>query len=299
MTTDSTGKVTNISGQRNHIENSSATSGAYNYEELSLPSGETIYFGIQAIDAKGNYTTVPCFSNGITIPNYITPQAPSSLTIKNQAGNSYGKDDLVGFTVKENVELHWNIAPGEGSDYGIGAVQYRMNRPGAEWITVNSEDLLLTGPDDTVAVNGILLDVDSLWEGSNYIEVRGVDSNPTNALTGPSANIEVRRDTLSPVLEMVYPQGQGDPPVWTLDDEIEISFVYDHGSGYWEVEAELGIKTPLGTAYRTVFSGNALNTETPVTIPLNSLALGNYEYAFRITVSDILGNAHTEERRFI
>ena len=296
VTTDSTGKITNISGQRNHIENISATSGSYNYEEMDFPSGETIYFGIWAIDAKGNYTTVPCFSNGITIPNYITPQAPSSLTIKNQAGDSYGKDDPVGFAVKEDVELYWSIDPGEGSDYGIGAVQYRVNQSSEDWITVSPEDLLLTGPNDTMAVNGIMLDVDSLWEGSNGIEVRGVDSNPTKALAGPSANIQVKRDTLSPVLEMVYPQGVGEPPVWEISDSIEIASVQD--DNLEQITVELGVKLPLvGTAYSTVYTGTA-DTVYPAVIPLNSLALGNYEYSLRVKAVDTVGNTWMEEKSF-
>ncbi len=86
VTTDSSGKITSISGQRNHVENTSELNASYDYRAKGFPSGETIYFGIWAIDAKGNYTTVPCYSNAVTIPNYITPQAPSSLTGKEPGG---------------------------------------------------------------------------------------------------------------------------------------------------------------------------------------------------------------------
>ena len=147
-----------------------------------------------------------------------------------------------------------------------------------------------------MAVNGIMLDVDSLWEGSNYIEVRGVDSNPTNALAGPSANIQVKRDTLPPVLEMVYPQGVGEPPVWEISDSIEIASVQD--DNLEQITVELGVKLPLvGTAYSTVYTGTA-DTVYPAVIPLNSLALGNYEYSLRVKAVDTVGNTWMEEKSF-
>ena len=290
VTTDSSGKVTGITGQRNHIENTSELNASYDYREKEFPSGETIYFGIWAIDAKGNYTTVPCYSNAVTIPNYITPQAPSSLTIKNQAGDSYEKDDPVGFAVSSWVELYWNIAPGMGSDYGIGAVQYRIDD--GEWVTVSRYNLLME--DQGWSNNGVRVFLDK--EGIQTIQVRGIDDNPVDVQIGPEASIQVRKDSQAPVVTMEYPAGVGEPPVWEISDSIEITSVQD--DNLEQITVELGVKLPLvGTAYSTVYTGTA-DTVYPAVIPLNSLALGNYEYSLRVKAVDTVGNTWMEEKSF-
>jgi len=296
ITTDSSGKVTGIVGNAQFLENHPSTELvlpiSYDYEEIGMPSGGTVYFGIRAYDIKGNYTDISCLSNGVPIPEYLTPNAPSSLTVMNSQGESYGMEDSITFAVKDEIKIFWEILPATGSDYGIGAVQYKVGD--GDWVTVSSDDMLLTGPDDTVAANGTIIALPE--EGINVIQIRGVDSNPVNALTGPPSTINVNRDSQAPAVVMTYPDGVGEPPVWEIGDSIEITSVTDQN--FEQITVELGVKLPfIGTAYNTVFTGTS-DTIYPASIPLSSLALGNYEYALRVKANDSAGNEYIEEKSF-
>ena len=124
-----------------------------------------------------------------------------------------------------------------------------------------------------------------LADGEHIIEIRAVDGNTAHQLAGPERSITVVRDTTAPVLDITYPSSEGDPPVWTMTDQIVIQDAQD--AFLDTITAEIGIKLPgelplLSAAYQTVpiqYTKDENGKDTfPATVSLTGLDLVDGQY---------------------
>ncbi len=106
----------------------------------------------------------------------------------------------------------------------------------------NHRSVAMIYPDSPIKDNGYRIPLTSqLAEGEHIIEIRAVDGNTAHQLAGPERSITVVRDTTAPVLDII-PVIRGDPPVWTMTDQIVIQDAQD--AFLDTITAEIGIKLP-------------------------------------------------------
>ncbi len=274
----------------------------YDIEESGLPSGKSIYFTIKAYDENGNYTTMELPTNVVDIPNHNTPQRPSDLSVINGQGESYTYDQTPAFGVDSFAQVHWKVEKGLESVFDIAHIQYRIDN--GEWETIDPSAMIY--PDSPIKDNGYRIPLTSqLAEGEHIIEIRAVDGNTAHQLAGPERSITVVRDTTAPVLDITYPSSEGDPPVWTMTDQIVIQDAQD--AFLDTITAEIGIKLPgelplLSAAYQTVpiqYTKDENGKDTfPATVSLTGLDLVDGQYVVRIKATDKAGHSTAREQAF-
>ena len=275
---------------------------AYDPQETGLPSGKTIYFSVKAFDKNGNYTTMDLPSNPVEIPNYITPQKASALSVTNAAGESYTFAETPLFGVKDTAEIHWEVEKGTDSEYDVSMIQYKVDD--GEWLSIDPAQMTnsTAGPKQ----NGYAVPLDGKTEGLHTISVRGVDNNSAHPLSGPERTIQVLRDVTAPNVTMVYPEGEGEVPNWEYGDTVRITNVED--AQLKQVQAYIGKKLPwdlpgLPAVFAPVsltYTKNEAGQDTwPADIALTGGQLtADGTYVLRVVATDTAGNQSVEEKTF-
>ncbi len=241
-------------------------------------------------------------TNVVDIPNHNTPQRPSDLSVINGQGESYTYDQTPAFGVDSFAQVHWKVEKGLESEFDIAHIQYRIDN--GEWETIDPSAMIY--PDSPIKDNGYRIPLTSrLAEGEHIIEIRAVDGNTAHQLAGPERSITVVRDTTAPVLDITYPSSEGDPPVWTMTDQIVIQDAQD--AFLDTITAEIGIKLPgelplLSAAYQTVpiqYTKDENGKDTfPATVSLTGLDLVDGQYVVRIKATDKAGHSTAREQAF-
>ena len=268
----------------------------YNIEQSGFPVEQSMHFEIRAYDTKGNYTTTYLASNNVDVPNKLGPEQPDLTAYRTigETEQSYTHAQTPSFQYPEYATIGWDIQMEEGSEYELGYVQYKLND--GEWTTIDEANMLLQGAGTSIAQNRINLALP--LEGENTVWIRGIDSNAAQPIVGKERSIVCVKDSTAPQLTMVYPEGEGDIPIWTNDQKIQISACTD--ANLKEIRVEMGPKSTLmPPIYQTVATYEAEDGIVyPIEIPLNGLDISNLTFGVRITATDHAGNQSVVEKFF-